>query len=224
MYSQWKQPDILVTFQMSPPCNDIFFPHQLLGRQLKYWVHYGPEQNVVSKGTSSYRRCLRTVGKMRCLHSRIPQREQCQIYACLQGARNRLCTVPARCFRSHEATQLWDEWNEVNHLGGCSQAIDFMGHQITPGLAEHMPFSAGRRLSFSQINSSNYPAPPTAINSESIMQYSRTEDGEIRYYWLNHTKVTLHQVDSAFFKLLIQTDWLFQSDIIFIFYKIFANL
>ena len=67
---------------------------------------------------------------------------------------------------------------EVNHLGDCSRPIDFMGHQIASGLAEHMPFSPERRLSFSQINSRYYPTPPMAINSEPTILSPRRSDGK----------------------------------------------
>lgn len=84
---------------------------------------------------------------------------------------------------------LWDKWNEVNQQGDCSQAIDFMGHQIIAGLAQHMPFSTRQRLSFSQINSSNYPAPPTAINSQPIILPSEELEQEVQDCWCNHTKL-----------------------------------
>lgn len=140
---------------------------------------------MVSKGTSRYTQCLRTVGKMRCLHSCILQRKLCSICACLL----RVCNRVHGLVWTYSA--LRDKWNEVNHLGDCSQAIDFMGHQIIPGLAEHMPFSTRPRLSFSQINSSNYPAPPTAINSEPIILSSRNWNEEAQYRRCNRTEVTV---------------------------------
>lgn len=91
------------------------------------------------------------------------------------------------CMCTHSA--LRDKRNELNHLGDCSRAIDFMGHQIKVGLAEHMPFSTRQSLSFSQINSSNYAAPPTEINPEAIVSSSRNWNGEVRCRWCNLSKV-----------------------------------
>lgn len=91
------------------------------------------------------------------------------------------------CMCTHSA--LWDKRNELNHLGDCSRAIDFMGHQIKVGLAEHMPFSTRQSLSFSQINSSNYAALPTEINPEAIVPSSRNWNEEVRCRWCNLSKV-----------------------------------
>lgn len=54
----------------------------------------------------------------------------------------------------------------------CSRAIDPAGHRIMPGPAEHMPFSSGRGLSLSRINSSNYASPPREPNSEPFLLLS----------------------------------------------------
>lgn len=180
------------------------FFHQSVSRRPQNWVHYGPVQNMVSMGTSPDTQRLRTVGKMRCLHSCTLHRELCSSYACLLRVCNQLLGLT--CTWTHSA--LWDKWNEVNHLGDCSPAIDFMGHQIILGLAEHMPFSTEQRLSFSRINSSNYPAPPTTINSGPIILSSRNWNGEVdySYCWCNHTKVKV--LLTEFFKY-----WLFQFNI-----------
>lgn len=51
-----------------------------------------------------------------------------------------------------------------------------------------MPFSTGQSLSFSQINSSNYAAPPPEINPEAIVPPSRNRNGEVRCRWCNLSK------------------------------------
>lgn len=109
----------------------------------------------------------------------ILQRELCNVYSCRWEA----CSMrgpgvlPSRSC-AHSA--LPDKWRQLNHLGDCSRAIDFVGHQIKAGCAEHMPFSTGQSLSFSQINSSNYATPPPEINPEAIVPPSRNRNGEVR--------------------------------------------
>ena len=120
---------------------------------------------------------------------RLPPGELCCIYARLWRVCNRVRGLVRWFPCTWTRSALRDKWNEVNHLGDCSQVIDFMGHQITLGLAEHMPFSPGQRLSFSQINGSNYSAPPAAINSEPIILFSRSWNEEAQYHWCNHIEV-----------------------------------
>lgn len=101
---------------------------------------------------------------------------------------------------------LWDKWNELNHQGDCSQAIDFMGHQITLGLAEHMPFSTRRKLSFSQINSSNYPR---STHRNEFRNYSTIFIG---LEWGNTVLlIARHQINSLRRKYTFTDSWSFQS-------------
>lgn len=148
---------------------------------------------MVSKGTSPYTQRLRTAGEMRCLQSCILQRGTVQhlcmfIRSVQYAAQPRVLLL---CMWTHSARR--DKWNEVNHLGDCSQAIDFTGHQIMVGLAEYMPFSTSPSLSFSPINSSNYRAPPTEINSETIILSSRNQNEEVQYHRCNHTSCSVVQ-------------------------------
>lgn len=76
-----------------------------------------------------------------------------------------------------------------------------MGHQIIRGLAEHMPFSTRQSLSFSQINSSNYTAPPTEKNSEAIV-VSRMELGSAALLVERHKKLWLSFILSCYCRAL----------------------
>ena len=158
---------------MSSLCNDLFFISHSAGNQNPSWTRakYG------FLGNKPLHAAPQDCRQDEIVALRL-QRELCSIIACLLRVSNSVRGLTC-CFSFlWILSALWDKWNEGNHLGDCSQAIDFMGHQITPGLAEHMPFSTRRRLSFSRINSSNYPAPPTAINSEPVICCSRNRNEE----------------------------------------------
>lgn len=92
------------------------------------------------------------------------QRKECNIYTGLLKACVGLRSSVFCCCKC-ASTQL----HGLNQLRYCGQAIDFTGHQIIPGLAEHMPFSTGRSLSLSQIDSSNYTTAASEMNSDSFM-------------------------------------------------------
>lgn len=82
---------------------------------------------------------------------------------------------------------------ELKQLRRCSRAIDFTGHQIIPGLAEPMPFSTGRSLSLSQINSSNYSAATRGIHSEPFTPLSRNWNEETLHGCWNHAEVSTRE-------------------------------
>lgn len=97
-----------------------------------------------------------------CRHDEVfavaPTRRKRRNVSVVDRKRGSCCSVVRRCDRAPPRLR------ELERLRCCSRAIDFTGHQIMPGLAEHMPFSTGRSLSLSQINSFNYTTPPREIN------------------------------------------------------------
>lgn len=144
---------------------------------------------MVSKGTSPYTRRLGTGGRTRCLQSCLLGGRACNISTPVYRKRvlSRAAPLPAAPEARVRAAWVWP-----HQLRRRSQAIDFRGHQIMPGLAEHMPFSAGRSLSLSQINSSNYRAPHTQMQSGPSTLSSRNWNEETQYRPANHAEASTH--------------------------------
>lgn len=182
----WEKPDILVTFKLAFLC---FSPPSAA-------------QQASRKLTSLWARAERGFQGNKPLHAApwdcrqgevlavmSTQRKPCNIYACLLKACVVLhCCVFCCCKRASPRL------HELNQLRYCGQAIDFTGHQIIPGLAEHMPFSTGRSLSLSQINTSNYTTPVSEINSESFMLLWRNQNEETQYRCCNHIEAGAHEL------------------------------
>lgn len=133
---------------------------------------------MVSKGTSPDTQRLRTAGEMRCLQSRLPDGK---------AATSRRVLLKARPLLSANLL------SPRPHRAGAAGAIDFTGHQIILGLAEHMPFSTGRSLSLSQINSSNYSAPPREARWEACVLLSGSWNGEMLHGCWKHAQASAAQ-------------------------------